>query len=212
MSNSVWPHRQQFTRLPHPWDSPSKNTRVGCHFLLQCMKVNSRHHATSPLKTSVSKTIWVFSFKKPNIFVPVNNFIFSNIECSVHIKNFLPFYNYFIQTKIKIRGTQFSPSAKLVQLLIPPVIKTLKHCWRFYLVDFSGCFLIVIQSLSHVWFCVTSWTAVHQTSLSFSGSQSLLKLTSTELVMLSNHLILCRPLLPSELWGRVIISDVGNSL
>ena len=33
------PHRQQLTRLPHPWDSPGKNTGVGCHFLLQCMKV-----------------------------------------------------------------------------------------------------------------------------------------------------------------------------
>ena len=39
MSNSVRPHRQQPTRLPHPWDSPGKNTGVGCHFLLQCMKV-----------------------------------------------------------------------------------------------------------------------------------------------------------------------------
>ena len=33
------PHRQQATRLPCPWDSPGKNTGVGCHFLLQCMKV-----------------------------------------------------------------------------------------------------------------------------------------------------------------------------
>src|SRR5574341_742566 len=41
MSNSVQPHRQQPTRLPCPWDSPGKNTRVGCHFLLQCMKVKS---------------------------------------------------------------------------------------------------------------------------------------------------------------------------
>ena len=39
MSDSVRPHRQQPTRLHHPWDSPSKNTGVGCHFLLQCMKV-----------------------------------------------------------------------------------------------------------------------------------------------------------------------------
>ena len=38
---SVRPHRQQPTRLPHPWDSPSKNTGVGCHFLLRCMKVIS---------------------------------------------------------------------------------------------------------------------------------------------------------------------------
>ena len=41
MSNSVRPHRWQPTRLPRPWDSPGKNTGVGCHFLLQCMKVKS---------------------------------------------------------------------------------------------------------------------------------------------------------------------------
>ena len=41
MSNSVRPHRRQPTRLPHPWDSPGKNTGVGCHLLLQCMKVKS---------------------------------------------------------------------------------------------------------------------------------------------------------------------------
>ena len=37
----VRPNRQQPTRLPCPWDSPGKNTGVGCHFLLQCMKVKS---------------------------------------------------------------------------------------------------------------------------------------------------------------------------
>ena len=36
---TLWPHRRQPTRLRHPWDSPGKNTGVGCHFLLQCMKV-----------------------------------------------------------------------------------------------------------------------------------------------------------------------------
>ena len=39
VSDSVRPHRRQLTRLPCPWDSPGKNTGVGCHFLLQCMKV-----------------------------------------------------------------------------------------------------------------------------------------------------------------------------
>ena len=38
MSDFVRPHRQQPTRLPRPWDSPGKNTGVGCHFLLQCLK------------------------------------------------------------------------------------------------------------------------------------------------------------------------------
>ena len=39
MSDSVRPYRRQPTRLPRPWDSLGKNTRVGCHFFLQCMKV-----------------------------------------------------------------------------------------------------------------------------------------------------------------------------
>ena len=42
VSYSVRPHRRKPTRLPHPWDPPGKNTGVGCHFLLQCMKVKSQ--------------------------------------------------------------------------------------------------------------------------------------------------------------------------
>ena len=41
MCDSVQPYRRQPTKLPHPWDSQGKNTGVGCHFLLQCMKVKS---------------------------------------------------------------------------------------------------------------------------------------------------------------------------
>ena len=51
------------------------------------------------------------------------------------------------------------------------------------------------QSLSCVWFFATPWTAARQASLSFTNSQSLLKLMSIQSVMPSNHLILCRPLL-----------------
>ena len=57
MSDSVRPHRQQPTRLRHSWDSPGKNTGVGCHFLLQCMKVEcgsevaqSRPHGLQPTR------------------------------------------------------------------------------------------------------------------------------------------------------------------
>uniref|UniRef100_A0A8C0AC82 RNA-directed DNA polymerase n=1 Tax=Bos mutus grunniens TaxID=30521 RepID=A0A8C0AC82_BOSMU len=46
VSDSVRPHRQQPTRLPHPWDSPGKNTGVSCHFLLQCMKVKRESEVT----------------------------------------------------------------------------------------------------------------------------------------------------------------------
>ena len=52
-----------------------------------------------------------------------------------------------------------------------------------------------VQSLSRVWFFVTQWTAARQASLSITNSQSSLRLMSIELLMPSNHLILCRPLL-----------------
>ena len=51
MSDSVRPPRRQPTRLPHPWDSPGKNTGVGCHFLLQCMKVKSESEVTQSCLT-----------------------------------------------------------------------------------------------------------------------------------------------------------------
>ena len=45
------PHRRQLTRLPRPWDSPGKNTGVGCHFLLQCMKVKSESEVVQSCPT-----------------------------------------------------------------------------------------------------------------------------------------------------------------
>ena len=51
MSDFVRPHRQQSTRLPRPGDSLGKNTGVGCHFLLQCMKVKSESEVAQPCPT-----------------------------------------------------------------------------------------------------------------------------------------------------------------
>ena len=51
MSDSVQPQRRQPTRLPCPWDSPSKNTGVGCHFLLQGMKVKSESEVAQSCPT-----------------------------------------------------------------------------------------------------------------------------------------------------------------
>ena len=53
----------------------------------------------------------------------------------------------------------------------------------------------VVQSLNHVWLFVSPWTAAHHASLSLTASQSLPKLMSSESMMLSNHRILCHPLL-----------------
>ena len=51
MSDSVQPHSRQPTRLPRSWDSPGKNTGVGCHFLLQCIKVTSESEVTQSCPT-----------------------------------------------------------------------------------------------------------------------------------------------------------------
>ena len=51
VSNSVQPHRWQPTRLLCPWDSPGKNTGVGCHFLVHCMKVKSESEVAQSCPT-----------------------------------------------------------------------------------------------------------------------------------------------------------------
>ena len=59
MSDSVRPQRRQPTRLPRPWDSPGKNTGVGCHFLLQCMKVKVKSLSCARLFT----TPWTIAYQ-----------------------------------------------------------------------------------------------------------------------------------------------------
>ena len=51
VSDPVQPHRWQPTSLPRPWDSPGKNTGVGCHFLLQCRKVKSESEVAQSCPT-----------------------------------------------------------------------------------------------------------------------------------------------------------------
>ena len=69
------------------------------------------------------------------------------------------------------------------------------HPFLTWILQDLGLFAVVIQSLSQVQLLATPWTAAHQSSLPFTISRSLLKLTSIESVMPSNHLILCCPLL-----------------
>ena len=108
-------------------------------------------------------------------------------------------------------GTFFLPSALwnyLATCLSPTLIRAPQGqgqwCKYLYIL-----LLFVVQSLSQVRLFVTPWTAARQASLSFTISQSLLKFISNELVMISNHLILCHPLLSYSLctqhnaWHRV---------
>ena len=94
MSDSVRPHRQQPTRLRRPWDSLGKNTGVGCHFLLQCMKVKSeseiaqscptqRPHGLKPTRLLQP---WDFPGKSTGVgchcllFIPRSFIIFGSTE------------------------------------------------------------------------------------------------------------------------------------
>ena len=61
VSDSVRPHRWQPTRLPSPWDSPGKNTGVGCHFLLQCKKVKVK----SLSRIRLLSTLWTAAHQAP---------------------------------------------------------------------------------------------------------------------------------------------------
>ena len=62
MSDSLQPHRWQPTRLRCPWDSPGKNTGVGCHFLHQCMKVKSESHS---VMSQLFTTPWTAAYQAP---------------------------------------------------------------------------------------------------------------------------------------------------
>ena len=79
--------------------------------------------------------------------------------------------------------------------VLPPEMNSHPLYWKCWVLTMTA----VVQSLSCVQLFATPWTAAHQASLSFVIFRNLLKLMSIELVMLSNHLILCwpLPLLPS---------------
>ena len=59
----LWSHRQQPTRPPHPWDSPDKNSGVGCHFLLPCMKVKSESQVAQCVR--LFTTPWTAAYQAP---------------------------------------------------------------------------------------------------------------------------------------------------
>ena len=72
--------------------------------------------------------------------------------------------------------------------------------------------LVVVQLLSHVWLFVISWATAQQASLSFTISQSLLKLMSIEPVMPSNHLVLCCPLLLPSIFPSMRVFSNESAL
>ena len=86
------PRRRQPTRLPRPWDSPGKNTGVGCHFLLQCMKVKSESEVVRSCLTRSD---------------PIASLILDLSDClqMLHLKHFLcPLFLINWQLDLKYSG------------------------------------------------------------------------------------------------------------
>ena len=92
--------------------------------------------------------------------------------------------------------TKGTPVGRVRECLLPPGLwGHFQVCRQPWICSGFGLAVVVLHLLSCVWLSGTPWTATWQASLSFTICQSLLKLMSIELVMPSNHLILCRPLL-----------------
>ena len=127
MSNSVRPQRRQPTRLPRPWDSPGKNTGVGCHFLLQCMKMESESEVAQSCPTlSDPMDCSPPGFSVPGIFQASKNrgfqmvkkqvpsdpklltFYLSIVESCFSLNQILPHYIFLILSSCSIfSGYQF---------------------------------------------------------------------------------------------------------
>src|SRR5574341_1416000 len=115
MSGSEQPHRQQPTRLSRPWDSPGKNTGVGCHFLLQCMKVKRESEVAqscptlcNPMDCSLpgSSVHWIFQARVLEWVA---------ISCSNHLSKFNIYalvycIGVFLSDFILYNRLQFHPS------------------------------------------------------------------------------------------------------
>ena len=84
------PHRQQPTSLPHPWDSPGKNTGVGCHFLLQCMKVKSQSEVAQLCPTPHDPMDYSLPYQAPPSFTHLIwlNFKLQNLSYVMFSSNF----------------------------------------------------------------------------------------------------------------------------
>ena len=100
-------HRQQPTGVLHPWDSPGKNTGVGCHFLLQCMKVKVKSLSCVRLLA----TPWIAAYQAPPSMgfsrqeywsgLPLPSLVTHNNHVQIH---YFPIDDFFIKILLKLTG------------------------------------------------------------------------------------------------------------
>ena len=110
MSDSVRPYRWQPIRLPHPWDSPGKNTGVGCHFLLQCMKMKSESEVTQWCPTLA--TPWTAAYQAPLSMGFSRQKYGVGCHCLLHM--ILYYYLKLISVNLKINARYKRTSGRIV--------------------------------------------------------------------------------------------------
>ena len=130
MSNSVRPRRRQPTRLPCPWESPGKNTGVGCHFLLQWVKVKSESEVTQSCPTYRSHGLqpprllrpWDFPGKSTGVgrqcLLQYSEAVLGNSHFYATITTIHP-QNSFYPAKLKLDTNYGTISTTLLATTIP---------------------------------------------------------------------------------------------
>ena len=119
LSDSVWPYRWQPTRLPRPWDSPGKNTGVGCHFLLQCMKVKSESEVAQSCPTQwphglkPTRLLHPWDFPGKSTGVVCHCLLWPISICLFKYRSWFCVFNTIIVTSIALKISQELPCPKL---------------------------------------------------------------------------------------------------
>ena len=126
MFDSVRSHRWQPTRLPHPWDSPGKNTGVGCHFLLQCMKVKVKVKSLS--RVQLLAIPWTAAYQAPLSMGVSRQEYWSGVSLPSP-KSSIGNLNLFLITNVKqfniLSASKWKLSKTSIQMSILNILKSL---------------------------------------------------------------------------------------
>ena len=165
MSNPVGPQRWQPTRLRHPWDSSGKNTGVGCHFLLQCMKVKSESESevvSDPqrphgLQPTMLLCPWDFPGKSTGV----------GCHCLLHHKRLL----YTIPCILSHGRVFATPWAVAHQAPLSMGFSRQEYWSGVPSPSPTLLLLLLLSRFSRVQLCATPETAAHQALLSLGFSR-----------------------------------------
>ena len=155
MSNSVWPHRWQPTRLPRPWDSPSKNTGVDCHFLFQYMKVKSEREVSVVSDSSQPHGLQPTRLLHPWDFLGKNTGV--GCHCLLRQKELLLLLSHFSRVQLCDPIDSSPPGSS-----VPGILQARTLEW--VAISFSNTWKWKVKgkSLSCVWLSATPWTVAYQ--------------------------------------------------